>query len=84
MNDTDPEKLTLAEAVATYVRASRPDTVLTGYALVYVTTDYSEFGTGDARYNKATLSGQQHHVTEGLLKVGTRLLELQRLDGGAE
>ena len=84
MMDADPRKQALDEAVAAYVKEDRPDSVLTGYALVYVTTDYSEIGTGDAWYNRVTLSGQQHHVTEGLLKVGTHLLERQWFQGGAE
>ena len=84
MKDADPQKLALDEAVAAFVKEDRPDAVLTGYVLVYVTTDYSEIGTGDAWYNRATLSGQQHHVTEGLLKVGTHMLERQWYQGGAE
>ena len=84
MKDSDPKKQALDEAVAALIKDDHPDSVLTGYALVYVATDYSKIGTGDAWYNKATLSGQQHHVTEGLLKVGTRLLEQQWYQGGAE
>ena len=84
MMDADPRKQALDEAVAAYVKEDRPDSVLTGYTLVYVATDYSEIGTGDAWYNRVTLSGQQHHVTEGLLKVGAHLLEQQWLRGGEE
>ena len=84
MKDVDPKKQALDEAVAAFAKKDRPDSVLTGYALVYVTTDYSEIGTGDAWYNRASLSGQQHHVTEGLLKVGTHMLERQWYQGGAE
>ena len=84
MNDSDPRKQTLDEAVAAFAKEDRPDSVLTGYALVYVTTDYSEIGTGDAWYNRVTLSGQQHHVTEGLLKVGSHLMERQWYPGGME
>lgn len=84
MNDSDPKKLALDEAVAAFVKEGRPDAVLTGYVLVYVTTDYSEIGTGGAWYNRATLSGQQHHVTEGLLKVGSHLMERQWYQGDAE
>ena len=84
MKDSDPKKQALDEAVAAFAKEGRPDSVLTGYALVYVTTDYSEIGTGDAWYNRATLSGQQHHITEGLLKVGTHMLERQWLQGGEE
>lgn len=84
MKDTDLEKQALDEAVAAFVKEGRPDSVLTGYALVYVATDYSEIGTGTARYNETSLSGQQHHVTEGLLKVGAHLLEQQWLRGGVE
>ena len=84
MMDADPRKQALDEAVAAYVKEDRPDSVLTGYTLVYVATDYSEIGTGDAWYNRVTLSGQQHHVTEGLLKVGAHLLEQQWLLGGVE
>ena len=84
MNDSDPKKLALDEAVAAFVKEDRPDAVLTGYVLVYVTPDYSEIGTGYAWYNRATLSGQQHHVTEGLLKVGSHLMERQWYQGGAE
>ena len=84
MKDSDPKKQALDEAVAAFAKEDRPDSVLTGYALVYVTTDYSEFGTGGARYNSATLAGQQHHTTEGLLKVGSHLLEQQWLKGGPE
>ena len=84
MKDSDPRKLALDEAVAAFVKEELPDAVLTGYALVYVATDYSEIGTGAARYNDASLSGQQHHVTEGLLKVGIRLMEQQWLQGAPE
>ena len=84
MNDSNLKKLALDEAVAAFVKEDRPDAVLTGYVLVYVTTDYSEIGTGDAWYNRATLSGQQHHVTEGLLKVGSHLMERQWYQGGSE
>ena len=84
MKDVDPKKQALDEAVAAFAKEDRPDSVLTGYALVYVTIDYSEIGTGDAWYNRASLSGQQHHVTEGLLKVGAHLLEQQWLRGGVE
>ena len=84
MKDVDPKKQALDEAVAAFAKEDRPDSVLTGYALVYVTIDYSAIGTGDAWYNRASLSGQQHHVTEGLLKVGTHMLERQWYQGGAE
>ena len=84
MNDADLKKQALDEAVAAFVNEDRPDSVLTGYVLVWVGTDYSAIGTGDAWYNKVTLSGQQHHVTEGLLKVGTHLVERQWFQGGAE
>ena len=84
MMDADPRKQALDEAIAAYVKEGRPDSVLTGYALVYVATDYSEIGTGTARYNSTSLSGQQHHVTEGLLKVGAHLLEQQWYQGGTE
>ena len=84
MKDSDPKKQALDAAVAAFAKEGRPDSVLTGYALVYVATDYSEIGTGGAWYSRASLSGQQHHVTEGLLKVGTHMLEGQWHQGGAE
>ena len=49
---TEELKRTLDEAVAEYARKDRPDSVLSGYLLVYVLTDYSELGTGNAWYNK--------------------------------
>lgn len=84
MNDSEQKKQALDEAVAAFAKEDRPDSVLTGYALVYVATDYSDIGTGDAWYNRASLSGQQHHITEGLLKVGTHMLERQWYQGGTE
>ena len=71
---TEELKRTLDEAVAEYARKDRPDSVLSGYLLVYVLTDYSELGTGNAWYNKASLEGQQPHTSEGLLRIGDRLL----------
>lgn len=31
-------------------------------------------GTGNAWYNKTSLEGQQQHTSEGLLRIGDRLL----------
>ena len=52
---TEELKRTLDEAVAEYARKDRPSSVLSGYLLVYVLTDYSELGTGNAWYNKTSL-----------------------------
>ena len=71
---TEELKRTLDEAVAEYARKDRPGSVLSGYLLVYVLTDYSELGTGNAWYNKTSLEGQQQHTSEGLLRIGDRLL----------
>lgn len=64
---TEELKRTLDEAVAEYAWL-----VLLYQALPL--TDYSELGTGNAWYNKTSLEGQQQHTSEGLLRIGDRLL----------
>ena len=79
----DGAKAKLDEAVSAYSTAVREDSVLSGYYLVYMATDYSEVGTGSAWYDWATLPGQPHHSSEGLLAVGKSMLDRNFWEGSS-
>lgn len=76
----DEAKEAMDAAISDYAATCREGTLLTGYHLVLVSTAYSELGTGSAWYDRATLPGQQHHITAGLSQVGQALLDRNLLE----